>query len=109
MRRKGRKELFKKDRLPDPKVSISNAIPNIAIEVLSPSNTVKEMDSKRELYFEYNVEQCWFVDCEKKTIAVWSTPQDCHIYEHKDTINMTAILPDLEIKVSEVFADLGEQ
>jgi Uma2 family endonuclease len=38
--------------------------PEICIEILSPSNTRKEMDEKRELYFARGTEEFWTCDSE---------------------------------------------
>lgn len=36
--------------------------PEICVEVISPSNTVREMEWKRRLYFEAGVAECWECD-----------------------------------------------
>lgn len=54
-----------RDRLPDARVPdqpIPNLVPNLAVEVLSESNTPREMDRKRREYFEAGVELLWIVD-----------------------------------------------
>ncbi len=36
--------------------------PEICVEVVSPSNTLQEMEAKRGLYFEAGAEEVWFCD-----------------------------------------------
>ena len=51
-------EFFRKNRDNDPYVES----PEIVIEVISPSNSKKEMNRKMSLYFEVGAKEVWFCD-----------------------------------------------
>ena len=58
------------DRFPGrkrPTAPIPRLAPNLAIEILSRSNTPGEMLAKREDYFSAGVELVWEIDPEKRT------------------------------------------
>ena len=52
------------DRVPGrkfPSEPVPPLVPDLAVEVISPSNTPKEMDEKLQEYFEKGVRLVWFV------------------------------------------------
>src|SRR3954447_6402410 len=56
---------------PDPVLDLA---PDLAVKVLSPSNTAKEMDRKLLEYFEAGVRLVWYVDPATRAVRVFSTP-----------------------------------
>jgi Uma2 family endonuclease len=48
-------------------------VPEIVVEVLSPSNSALEVLRKRELCFGSNCEQFWIIDTESKLIEIYLT------------------------------------
>jgi len=74
--------------------------PAIAIEVLSPSNTVKELKRKTDLYFQFGAREVWRLDLDRKGIAV-RLPGRSHDLAEDDILS-TPLLPGLAIPVPEV-------
>ena len=63
-------------RLPDgrfPEEPIPDLVPDLAVEVISTSNTRKEMDEKLKDYFERGVRLVWFVRPRSRTIDVYTS------------------------------------
>lgn len=88
---------------------IFDIIPNLAIEVLSPSNTRQEMALKQKEYFEAGVELMWIVDIEKRTVQVYTSVEDPGLLlQHSDTLTGGDVLPGLSITLQEMFACLDE-
>jgi len=52
--------------------------PDIVIEVLSPSNTVAEIDDKEKLCLENGAKQFWVVDPDRRQVKV-SSPDGCTV------------------------------
>ena len=44
--------------------------PDLVIEILSPSNTVMEMNRKKNLYLKAGVQEYWIVDPEEKQVEI---------------------------------------
>jgi Uma2 family endonuclease len=73
--KKGRRvgaDLFflSKDRVPKPLPKEYKGVPDLFLEVLSPSNRSDDLDEKRPLYREAGVKEIWFVDPDQKQIIL---------------------------------------
>jgi len=80
-------------------------VPTLAVEVLSPSNTKKEMAEKLLDYFGAGVELVWYVDPVKKTVRVYTGPDDSRLFREKQTLDGGAVLPGFALSLRELFAD----
>ncbi len=45
-------------------------VPDMVVEVLSPSNRKREIDRKRKIYYETGVSEFWFIDPKKQTVEI---------------------------------------
>jgi Uma2 family endonuclease len=101
---------FSWDRFPEGKLTgdaISKVVPNIAIEVLSRSNTDAEMERKRNEYFDAGVALVWLVDHRTRTVQVYNDVET-HVTLHEDdTLDGGTVLPEFRVPVNELFADLS--
>jgi Uma2 family endonuclease len=101
---------FSWDRFPEGKLTgdaISKVVPNIAIEVLSRSNTDAEMERKRNEYFDAGVALVWLVDHRTRTVQVYNDVET-HVTLHEDdTLDGGTVLPEFRVTVNELFADLS--
>ena len=59
-----------------PDEAIASIVPDLAVEVLSPSNTQDEMKLKRQEYFTTGVRLVWIVDPETQTAEAYTSPTD---------------------------------
>jgi Uma2 family endonuclease len=83
--------------------------PDVAVEVLSPSNTRREMERKRREYFEAGTQVVWIVDPDKRTIEVYTAPEKFTELHEADTLEGGAILPGFSLSLKELFAELDQQ
>jgi Uma2 family endonuclease len=99
------------DRLPGRKVPdepVPDVSPELAVEVLSEGNTRLEMERKLKEYFLSEVELVWFVDPKKRTVRVYTSPDDVTELKESDTLGGGDVLPGFSVSVARLFADLGE-
>ena len=97
------------DRVPGrkmPSEPIPRLAPNLAVEVLSPSNTAGEMAAKREDYFAAGVDLVWEIDPEKRKVAVYTSSTDCVILGENDVLDGGTVLSGFTLPVRELFAEL---
>jgi Uma2 family endonuclease len=97
------------DRLPGRhrmKGPIPAVAPDLAIEVLSRSNTRGEMSLKREHYFAAGVRLVWEFDPETRTVAVYTGPETCRTLAETDTLDGGDVLPGFALPVRDVFSEL---
>jgi Uma2 family endonuclease len=93
-------------RLPErklPKEPIPDLVPDLAVEVLSESDTPKEMLRKLHEYFVAGVRQAWLVDAEAREIRVYSAEKKHRRYRDGNTIRGGKLLPGFTLGLSELF------
>lgn len=78
--------------------------PDLAVEVLSPGNTKREMAEKIEEYFAGGARLVWVVNPKSKTIAVYRSLTDVVTLTEKDTLDGGEVVPGFQITVAELFA-----
>jgi Uma2 family endonuclease len=94
------------DRLPDrrrPKGPIPNLAPDLAVEVLSESNTRREMENKLREYFEAGTRLVWYVDPKARCVDVYTSPTEMTRVSSNEKLSGRDVLPGFEVAVSEVF------
>ena len=97
------------DRLPGrtvPRTAFLEGGPDLAVEVLSPGNTAKEMERKLDDYFQAGVRLVWYVDPEARTVEVF-TARDCStVLGAAATLDGGAVLPGFTVPVARLFEEL---
>lgn len=98
------------DRLPGrkiPREPIPKLAPNLAVEVLSDSNTPAEMKRKRRDYFEAGVDLVWEIDPETRSVVVWTSVRKSKtLADSEDTLDGGAVLPGFSTTLRELFKEL---
>ncbi|HJZ95811.1 MAG TPA: Uma2 family endonuclease [Candidatus Solibacter sp.] len=74
--------------------------PAIAIEIISPSNTVEEMDFKTKLYFQYGAREVWRIYPKTRHITIHLLGNSHDVGE--DEVLTTPLLPGLALSVREI-------
>lgn len=94
------------DRLPGRKLPVEpvpELVPNLAVEVLSKSNTLAEMERKLREYFQAGVERVWLVDGAMRTIRVHSSAKKSRLYRDGDTLRGGKLLPGFSLALAPLF------
>ena len=91
------------EHLPESYGPIPPIAPDLAVEVLSESNTPKEMERKLREYFEAGTQLVWYVDPRSRTVTVHSAPDHHVILDESQTLGGGNVLPGLEIPLRELF------
>ena len=76
----------------------------MTVEVLSPSNTKAEMQIKLGEYFQAGVRLVWIVDPKKKTVSVYTSPEEVTTLAEKQTLTGGEVLPGFELPLKTLFA-----
>jgi Uma2 family endonuclease len=103
---------IKWDRLPgrrQPADPIPFLSPNLAVEVLSRSNTPGEMAAKRQDYFTAGVELVWEIDPDTRTVAVYTSPTQSTTLRVGDSLDAGPVLPGFTLPLAQLFAELDRQ
>jgi Uma2 family endonuclease len=97
------------DRVPGrtmPTAPIPRLAPNLAAEVLSDSNTPKEMSLKRQDYFSSGVDLVWEIDPEIRIVDVYTSPTGPVVRGIADTLDGGNVLPGFRLPLAELFGEL---
>ncbi len=103
---------FSWDRMPErrrPQEPIPTLAPDLAVEVLSPSNTTQEMRHKRDDYFAAGVRLVWEVDPHARTCCVYTAPTLVATLAEADTLDGGDVLPGFRLPLRDLFAELDRQ
>ncbi len=94
------------DRLPDRKKPVG-PVPmlglDLAVEVLSKSNTKREMNRKVREYFDSGVVLVWLIDPRTRTARVYSSVEDSALLTEDDSLDGGAVLPGFRLSLRELF------
>jgi len=78
---------------------------DLAVEILSESNTVEEIALKRREYFAAGTRLVWIFDPEARTVAVFTDPETFTLLTPKDTLDGGEPLPGFRLPLTELFDD----
>jgi Uma2 family endonuclease len=90
--------------LPNPEKFVQGA-PDLAIEVLSPTETIDWIERKIGLFFQFGTALIWFVLPRSRCVRVYTAAADCVTLQFSGTLSAEPVLPGLTIPVREVFED----
>jgi Uma2 family endonuclease len=99
-------------RFPNGKVQhiqVPNLVPDLAVEVLSPSNTEREMEGKRQNYFDNGTQLVWEVDPETRTVEVFTAVDQSVVLTEEQTLDGGTVLPGFQLPIRDSFADLERE
>ena len=77
--------------------------PDLAIEVLSPSDSTSEVIAKIEMYQEAGIPLIWVVDPQKTTITIIAAGHPTVVLKPGDILEGGDVLPGFSIPVAEIF------
>ena len=95
------------DRLPErkiPREPLPSLVPDLAVEVLSKSNTKQEMDRKLKDYFQSGVRLVWYLDPPTQTAKVYTSPEESRSVDKNGTLDGGDVLPGFSLSMQEWFA-----
>jgi Uma2 family endonuclease len=77
--------------------------PDLAVEVLSPSDTRKRIEEKLDDYEAVGIPLVWVVDPEQQTISVFAEGEAARVLVVGDTLDGGSLLPGFELGLIELF------
>jgi Uma2 family endonuclease len=84
---------------------VANYAPDLAVEILSPNNTRKEIERKRREYFAAGTKLVWIVDPDARTVAVFTGPDTHTLLTAADTLDGGTVLPGFTLPLADLFND----
>ncbi|MGH7587481.1 MAG: Uma2 family endonuclease [Gemmatimonadota bacterium] len=94
-----------RDRLPADPRGFARLAPDLAVEIVSPSNTISELQEKVFDYLDAGTPLVWVVEPRGRTVTVYRSRDEIRILTSGQEIEGGEVLPGFRIEVSEFFAD----
>lgn len=94
------------DRMPGgefPKKAIPSLAPDLAVEILSPSNTKKEMELKLQDYFQAGTRLVWLIQPKTQTAEVYTAPEEMYPVGKNQSLDGGDVLPGFKLALKELF------
>jgi Uma2 family endonuclease len=95
------------DRLPAgefPTDAIAELSPNLAVEVLSKSNTAKEIELKLRDYFQSGSQLVWIIQPKTQTAVAYTSSEDKRRVGKNQALDGGAVLPGFKLPLKSLFA-----
>jgi Uma2 family endonuclease len=96
-----------KERLPKKRGRVPTLAPDLAVEVLSETNTAAEMAQKLREYFPSGTRLVWFIDPRTRTVAVYHVPgESTRVLTESDTLDGEQVIPGFTMPVADLFRNV---
>jgi Uma2 family endonuclease len=82
---------------------------DLAVEVISPSNTKREMTTKLQEYFSAGSRLVWYVYPQQREVHVFTSPDTCTVLPESETLTGGEVLPGFELSLSKLFSQFGAE
>lgn len=92
-----------------PTQAIPDVVPDLAVEVLSPSNTPAEIERKLEDYFQAGCRVVWLVRPASKTVDVHAGPREFRQLAEQQVLDGGELLPGFELPLADLFGELDRR
>ncbi len=83
-------------------------IPDLAVEIVSPTNTAVNVAEKLQEYFLVGVRQVWVVYPRQAWVYVYTQATSVRVLTPADALDGGDVLPELRISVKDLFDKAGE-
>jgi Uma2 family endonuclease len=77
--------------------------PDLAVEVLSPSDSHTRVQEKMRHYLKHGVSMVWLIDPELRIVTVYRRREHARTLEETDTLTGEDVLPGFSCKVADLF------
>jgi Uma2 family endonuclease len=79
--------------------------PDLAVEILSPNNTIEEIHTKIVEYFENDTRLVWLIHPDEKYVLVYHSPEPDQFLRPQDRLDGEAIIPGFSMAVADLFEE----
>lgn len=85
-----------------------DVVPDLAVEVISPTNRAPEVLQKIHEYFGAGVRLVWVVYCQPRQVYVYRSPTSIQVLMPEDTLEGDEVIAGFTLLVAKLYEDLDE-
>jgi Uma2 family endonuclease len=94
------------ERMRDVPVGFMPVAPELAVEVLSPNDTARDLGERMDDYFAAGTRAVWVIDPDRRTVAQHSTTAPTRRLREHDTLDGADVVPGFTLPVHALFDGL---
>ena len=94
------------ERLPQVTRGLAPIAPDLAVEVLAPDDSARDLDERLGDYFAAGTHLVWVIDPDRRTVAVHSDAAPTRRLRDTDALDGGEVVPGFVLPVRELFAGL---
>jgi Uma2 family endonuclease len=83
-------------------------VPDLAVEVVSPTNLAEEIPTKIREYFEAGVRRAWVIYLHESLVYEYDSPRSIRVLGREDLLEGGAILPGFQLALADLFEEPEE-
>ena len=91
-----------------PRAEAWEVVPNLAVEVVSPSNRGDDIVDKVSEYFRVGVECVWVLFPSQEQVYIYESPSRVRILTRSDELHGEPVLPHFRLPLTELFEEVEE-
>ena len=88
-----------------PDTNAWDVLPDLAVEVNSPSDFVEELWQKIDEYFQAGVRLVWVISPRLQQVHVYETSRQIRVLTRDDTLDGGIVLPGFQLPLAELFPE----
>jgi Uma2 family endonuclease len=77
--------------------------PDLVVEVISPSDRIRQVHRKLDLYFEHGAKLAWLVNWRKQTVQIYTADSIESLTSLDDVLTGGLVLPGFKCKLRKIF------
>ena len=96
---------FSAEKIP-PSVRVTGyyeEVPDLVVEVASPSDSVREVNDKARMWLSYGTRLVWVLHPNRRSVDVHTPGGDVNTLTNEDNLNGGDVLPGFECSLSDIF------
>jgi len=78
--------------------------PDLAVEVISPSERKTEVKTKALQWLHYGAKQVWVVDLKQETVTIYRTSSEVVTLSKEEELSAEDLIPGFSIGIADIFA-----
>jgi len=83
--------------------TLIDGIPTLVVEILSPSDTIEDVNEKIDAYLTARVPLVWIIDPYRRTITVHQPDSEPELFNIRDELSAEPHLPGFRVPVARLF------
>lgn len=78
-------------------------VPDLVVEVVSPTNLAEEIPTRIREYFEAGVRRAWVIYLHEALVYEYDSPRSIRVLGREDALEGGAVVPEFRLALADLF------